>query len=76
MKQIQIPRAAWFKAAGLLLALAIAGIAPAAETKTPDDPYASIRNDIQAEIAAGRLTGVSVALVPLKNRAKPSPLTR
>ncbi len=34
----------------------------AAETPPPD-PYASIRSDIEAEIAAGRLTGVSVALV-------------
>lgn len=63
MKQIRILRTARFQATGLLLALAVTGVTPAAETKTPDDPYASIRNDIQAEIAAGRLTGISVALV-------------
>ncbi|MGX5729517.1 serine hydrolase domain-containing protein [Pseudoxanthomonas beigongshangi] len=34
----------------------------AADAASPD-PYASIRTDIEKEIAAGRLTGVSVALV-------------
>lgn len=47
----------------LLLALSAVHASFAAERKTASDPYASIRTDINAEIAAGRLTGVSVALV-------------
>lgn len=49
-----------------LLCILVAALAApasfAAETAKPD-PYASIRADIEKEIAAGRLTGVSVALV-------------
>lgn len=46
----------------LISAAACATSAVAADAPKPD-PYASIRSDIDAEIAAGRLTGVSVALV-------------
>ncbi|MCL1633622.1 beta-lactamase family protein [Luteimonas sp. SX5] len=46
----------------LLISTAAYATSAAAET-TKSDPYASIRSDIETEIAAGRLTGVSVALV-------------
>lgn len=63
MKQTRISHATGFLIIVLLLSLAAAGIAPAAERNAATDPHASIRADINAEIAAGRLTGVSVALV-------------
>lgn len=63
MKQIATLRVASFQAIGLLFALTMAGVSSAAERKAAGDRYASLRADINAEIAAGRLTGVSVALV-------------
>jgi CubicO group peptidase (beta-lactamase class C family) len=47
----------------LVALLSFATACAAAETPSADNVYAEIRRDIDAEIAAGRLTGVSVALV-------------
>jgi CubicO group peptidase (beta-lactamase class C family) len=50
-------------AAGLLLGAVLVGPAKAVGGDAPEGAYTAIARDIRAEIAAGRLTGVSVALV-------------
>lgn len=47
----------------ILLACALFASAASATGVAKPDPYAAIQRDIEKEIAAGRLTGVSVALV-------------